>query len=212
MIIALCSDIAPTLDIKDLAEDLVSVRKQVLDAVAKAIKESTSIVDLDSRYGRLYALGELTYRLLVSRPSITAKQDESGTHIAKTMIEKNFVGIITAAAGEVDLNYPEIRGTLGSLLKALEHLSKMSIKWSKAEKGKPTKADDEDTDTESEESEMDFSEEEETPNLYLNSSLGRYVPVSGCADVRLGGGVDEDMEDEDEEDEEDDMVRLAMRS
>lgn len=178
MVIALCSDISATLDIKDLPEDLISVRKQVLDAIAKAIKESASIADLDSRYGRLQALGELTYRLLVARP-VAAKQDESGTHIAKTMIEKNFVGTLTAAAGEVDLNYPDVRGVLGSLLKALEYLSKMSIKWSKSDKRKIAQAEDEDT-SESEDSEMEYDEEEEAPDLYRNSALARWVSVRLC--------------------------------
>jgi E3 ubiquitin-protein ligase HUWE1 len=174
MVIALCSDIATTHDIKDLPEDLISVRKQVLDAISKAIKESGSIADLDARYGRLHALGELTYRLLVSRPAVAAKQDESGTHIAKTMIEKNFVGTLTTAAGEVDLNFPEVKGVLGSLLKALEYLSKMSIKWSKSDKRKVEQRNEEGTDTESEESGMDYDEEEEeAPDLYRNSALGR---------------------------------------
>jgi E3 ubiquitin-protein ligase HUWE1 len=42
--------------------------------------------------------------------------------MAKTMIEKNFVSTLTAAAGEVDLNYPNVRSVLGSILRALEHL------------------------------------------------------------------------------------------
>jgi E3 ubiquitin-protein ligase HUWE1 len=121
--VSLCSDITPTADMKDMSEDLISVRKTVLDALVRAIKDCTNLTDLDARYGRLCALAELVFRLLVSRVSVVQHTpDESGTHMAKTMIEKNFVSTLTAAAGEVDLNYPNVRSVLGSILRALEHL------------------------------------------------------------------------------------------
>jgi E3 ubiquitin-protein ligase HUWE1 len=123
LIVSLCSDITPTADMKDMSEDLISVRKTVLDALVRAIKDCTNLTDLDARYGRLCALAELVFRLLVSRVSVVQHTpDESGTHMAKTMIEKNFVSTLTAAAGEVDLNYPNVRSVLGSILRALEHL------------------------------------------------------------------------------------------
>jgi E3 ubiquitin-protein ligase HUWE1 len=123
LMVSLCSDITPTADMKDISEDLVSVRKTVLDALVRAIKDCTNLTDLDARYGRLCALAELVFRLLVSRVSVVQHTpDESGTHMAKTMIEKNFVSTLTAAAGEVDLNYPNVRSVLGSILRALEHL------------------------------------------------------------------------------------------
>lgn len=123
MVVALCSDVISTGDKKDVPEDIVSIRRTVLDAVAKAIRDTNAVLDNNTRYGRLWALGELVYRLLMARPHATPRQvNNTGLHMAKTMLEKNFVGILTNALGEIDLNYPDVRNVLVTLLRALEHL------------------------------------------------------------------------------------------
>ena len=48
--------------------------------------------------------------------------DEVPTHIAKVMLEKNFVATLTNVLSEVDLNYPNIRNVVSSVLRPLEHL------------------------------------------------------------------------------------------
>jgi len=190
MIVGLCCDVNPIFPRKDLAQELTSIRRMVLDAIAKSFKDTTQS-DLSVRYGRLWALGELTYRLLVSKPSvIPAQSDDSSLHMAKLMLEKNFVSLLTTAIGDVDLNYPDIRIVLVSQLRALEHLyvytpkcvvkltlfrSKVSIKWGKVEKssgdrkataGSPSLSSDSESDVEIAE------EDEHTPDLYRNSALG----------------------------------------
>ncbi|ODN73426.1 hypothetical protein L202_07951 [Cryptococcus amylolentus CBS 6039] len=205
MIVALCSDTTPALDKKDTSEDMVSIRKTVLDAISKAIRDTSLVVDVNVRYGRLWALGELIHRLLVARSNASARQiNSSGLHMAKTMLEKNYVGLLTNALGEIDLNYPDIRNVLVTLLRALDHLSKLSVKWGKANKDtkdsvdERSSEDDDDSDSSNAEtdSDVDMLDEDQAPDLYRNSALGM-----------LGGELGEDDEDDemDEEEDEDDM-------
>jgi E3 ubiquitin-protein ligase HUWE1 len=53
---------------------------------------------------------------------VTKDADSGNIQVARIMLEKNYVSLLTAAAGEVDLNYPGVKLVLGSLLKALEQL------------------------------------------------------------------------------------------
>jgi E3 ubiquitin-protein ligase HUWE1 len=205
LIVALCANITPTSDIKDLPEDLTIVRKAVLDGVAKAFKDTPSATpDPSARYGRLWALGELVFRLLTASPTVVpTAPDDSSLHLAKTMLEKNFVSLMTLAVSEIDLNYPDIRDVLVSLLRALEHLTKISIKWGKTDnkqKDKLEEVDEEDESISDEDSDITMSEEEadDAPDLYRNSALGI-----------LGGDIDidDDESDMDEDDlDEDELV------
>lgn len=206
LVVALCANVVGTTDLKDIPEDLAIVRKLVLDSVSKAFKDTySSTPDPNVRYGRLWALGELVYRLLTSRSSVVPRQgDESSLHIAKTMLEKSFVGLMTSSLSEVDLNYPDVRNVLVSLLKALEHLTKISIKWGKTENKKregsaEVESDDDDETTSEEASDIDMSDEEDTdgPDLYRNSALGI-----------LGGDIDIDDDGDDDDDEMDDEDEL----
>lgn len=124
VIVALCVDSSPTSDSKEISSDLVSVRKFVLEAVSRAIKEMPPAESTDARYGRLLALADLCNRLLTVRLNHSNRkpQDESTTHIAKIMLEKNFVSTLTSALSEVDLNFPNIRGLVTLILRPLENL------------------------------------------------------------------------------------------
>ncbi|OCF61440.1 hypothetical protein L486_01088 [Kwoniella mangroviensis CBS 10435] len=206
MVLALCSEATPATTVKDVTEDMVNIRRAILDAIAKVLRDPMPNNDLPTRYGRLWALGELVYRLLVSRPiGPTRQMNDATLHIAKTMLEKNFVGLLTNALGEIDLSYPDIRNVLISLLRTLDHLSKTSVKWGKVNKetkntpGDPAANDDSQTsesDDESGDSDVDMMEEDQSaPDLYRNSALGM-----------IGGEIGEDDEDDEEdEDDEDDM-------
>lgn len=122
LLVALCSDLTPTSDMKSVSEDLITIRRTVLDALIKVLKDSATL-EPNVRYGKLWAIGELVYRLLTAKPSITPHQhDDSALQIAKAMVEKNFVGLMTEATSNVDLNYPNIKVALLSLLRALDHL------------------------------------------------------------------------------------------
>lgn len=124
VIVALCVDSVPNHEVKELSADLVSVRKFVLEAVSRAIKDPPSSESTDARYGRLLALAELCYRLLTVRSHATHRKqvDDNLTHIAKVMLEKNFVATLTTALSEIDLNYPNIRRLVPAMLKPLEYL------------------------------------------------------------------------------------------
>lgn len=118
LLVALSAE--PGAELKEDAEHLTTVRKSLLEVVAKSIKDTPSL-DPNAYYGRLWALGELVQRLL-NPPSTDKSADHSNIQIARIMLEKSFVSLLTAAAGEVDLNYPGVKLVLGSLLKALDQL------------------------------------------------------------------------------------------
>ena len=124
VIVALCVDTASMHDVKDVPADLISVRKFVLEAISRALKDLPSSDDPQSRYSRLLALSDLCYRLLTVRFNVSGKKgpEDAPTHIAKVMLEKSFVATLTNVLSEVDLNYPNIRNVVSSVLRPLEHL------------------------------------------------------------------------------------------
>ena len=124
LIVALCVDTSASQPVKDVSPELIAVRKTVLEAVSRAIKDPSQTESLDARYGRLLALADLCYRLLTVRfnPGLRKPLEETPTHIAKIMLEKNFVSTLTNALAEVDLNYPNVRVVVAAILKPLELL------------------------------------------------------------------------------------------
>jgi E3 ubiquitin-protein ligase HUWE1 len=124
LVVALCVDTSFSQPIKDVSSELIIVRKAVLEAVSRAIKDPFQSESLDARYGRLLALADLCYRLLTVRfnPGLRKSHEETPTHIAKIMLEKNFVSTLTNALAEVDLNYPNVRVVVAAMLKPLELL------------------------------------------------------------------------------------------
>lgn len=125
-IVALCSD--PTSQantpLKDISPVVVHVRKTVMDVLSRAIKDaSSSNESLNSRYGRLWALAELCYRLLTAKSTVQARShDDSSLHIAKIMLEKGFVPLFTGVLGEIDLNYPQVRVLITAIMQPLDYL------------------------------------------------------------------------------------------
>ncbi|KAF7981836.1 hypothetical protein HWV62_31363 [Athelia sp. TMB] len=212
IVVALCVDTSAGSEVKDVSPELISVRKFVLEAVSRAIKDVFLSGSLDSRYGRLLALSDLCHRLLTVRFNavIRKSQDETPTHIAKVMLEKNFVATLTNALAEVDLNYPNVRSLVAGILRPLEHLTKIAIKMSRAsDKAKDSAGDkpesvgslasdeDDEIDEEDEDEEAEDQEREETPDLYRNSALG----MLEMEDVNYApeDEMDEDVEDDDED-------------
>jgi E3 ubiquitin-protein ligase HUWE1 len=125
-IVALCSD--PTSQantpLKDISAVVVNVRKTVMDVLARAIKDASgSTESLNARYGRLWALAELCYRLLTAKSTVQAKShDDSSLHIAKIMLEKGFVPLLTGVLGEIDLNYPQVKVLITAIMQPLDYL------------------------------------------------------------------------------------------
>jgi E3 ubiquitin-protein ligase HUWE1 len=124
VIVALCVDSSSAHEPKDISADLISVRKFVLEAISRSIKDLSLSENVDRRYGRLLALADLCHRLLTVRINTTSRKqaDDTPTHMAKVMLEKNFVSTLTNALVEVDLNFPNVRGLVASILRPIEHL------------------------------------------------------------------------------------------
>ncbi|KAJ3575128.1 hypothetical protein NP233_g1305 [Leucocoprinus birnbaumii] len=210
MIVSLCVDsTASAHESKDISADLVTVRKFVLETLSRNLKDVSAVDNLQVRYGRLLAFADLCHRLLTVRfnnPNTPGRkqQDEIPTHIAKVMLEKNFVSTLTSALSEVDLNYPHVRTLIDYILRPLQYLTKIAIKMSRGNKAKETaevKRDESESSSLSSEGDdvSNMSEDdtrEETPDLYRNSALGMY---GGEMDDGQYSGSDEMDEDDDEE-------------
>ncbi|KAG6372317.1 hypothetical protein JVT61DRAFT_7757 [Boletus reticuloceps] len=211
VLVALCVDCSPGAEAKEVPADLVSIRKFALDVISRAIKETLPSESMDARYGRLLALTDLCYRLLTVRFSNNGSRklpEESTTQIAKIMLEKNFVAILTNALGEVDLNFPNIRNLVASVLRPLENLTRIAIKMSraseKAKDGSEGKAQSVGSISEDEEEEdigVEDAAREETPDLYRHSALGMWEmeDVNYAQDDEMDEGDEDEGEDVDME-------------
>ncbi|KAJ7188201.1 hypothetical protein C8R46DRAFT_1341056 [Mycena filopes] len=207
LLVALCVDTSSTHELKEVSAELVSVRKFVLEAISRAIKDLSATESVESRYGRLLALADLCHRLLTVRFNTSSRKhpDDTPTHIAKVMLEKNFVATLTTALSEVDLNYPNVRGLVASILRPLEYLTKIAIKMSRTSNRNKDTAEGQKSETASSSSEDDDDEEmqdtgrEETPDLYRNSALGMYGGEMEDVHFTAEDEMGEDEEDEDED-------------
>ena len=124
VVVALCSDPSVAPNIKDIPAEVIAARKLVLDVIAKSIRDALPGESLESRYSRLSALAELTFRLLSrsNAPSGPRPTGDAHLHIPKVMLEKNFVALLTSTLGEIDLNFPNVRSLVTTLLRPLELL------------------------------------------------------------------------------------------
>ncbi|KAI8145482.1 hypothetical protein BJV82DRAFT_39092 [Fennellomyces sp. T-0311] len=211
VLVAMCYDAGPESENDSGAkDDLVQVRKFVFDGIIRSLKETVaSSGPLATKYGKFLALADLCHRILNARPNTGASgsqraKEDTVTNIAKIMLDKNFVGALTAAISDVDINYPHSKTVLNSMLRPLEQLTKMAIKISdeaKEDEGKKRE-------------EMSYvpantgaEGEEEPPDLYRNSALGMFDgSVMEEDEMDEFGSEEEDEEtfDEDEFDEETD--------
>ncbi|GAN06879.1 conserved hypothetical protein [Mucor ambiguus] len=187
--------------------ELIQVRKYVLEAVVRALKEAVASSDTASvKYSKYLALADLCHRILNARPNVgssiprslggnggqtNANNSKEDTALSNTkiMLDKNFVAILTSAISDVDINYPHAKTILNSMLRPLEQLTKLAIKTD----------DDSDNDDEDQDK-MDTAEEgmhvpstpaaegEEAPDLYRNSALGMFDAGSVIDDDEYNSG------------------------
>ncbi|KAG1732222.1 uncharacterized protein EDB91DRAFT_677858 [Suillus paluster] len=208
VLVALCVDSSAGVESKDVSADLISVRKFTLEAISRAIKEYTLQDNLDARYGRLLALADLCNRLLTVRFNNGSRksQDESTTHTAKIMLEKNFVSILTSALAEVDLNYPNVRGLVASILRPMDNLTRIAIKMSRTSEktkdggdGKVSQSVVSEDEDEDENIDVDDDDREETPDLYRTSALGMFggemEDINYAQEDEMAEGDDDDDDD-----------------
>ncbi|EJD02952.1 uncharacterized protein FOMMEDRAFT_107991 [Fomitiporia mediterranea MF3/22] len=214
VIVALCVDSSASHETQENAPDVTSIRKLVLESISRSFKDILATEPMDVRYGRILAMADLCHRLLSVRfgTGSTRSTEETPMHLAKIMLEKNFVSTLTTVLAEVDLNYPNMRSLVAAILRPLEYLTKVAIKMGRSDKNKEDSdkksltqssepSDDSDDSGEDDDDVMETEEREETPDLYRNSSLGMYA---GEMEEHYDEG-DEDEMDEDEDEEEDDV-------
>ncbi|WVR09546.1 hypothetical protein IAU60_006615 [Kwoniella sp. DSM 27419] len=194
LILALCADIVPSAA-KGATDDLIATRKVVIDAIAKSLRDTNLLADLPSRFGRLWAIGELVHRLLKDQPGASRQAGEYSLQMAKIMLEKNFVSLLTNALGELDLNYPDVRNVLVNLLRALDHLIG----------GELGDEDEEDMDEEDEDDDMDDEGGTETEDDDESMGSGLEPDNWDAEDEDDGTLMSETQDLEDEEEEEEDM-------
>ncbi|KAH8926761.1 hypothetical protein BT69DRAFT_1317383 [Atractiella rhizophila] len=198
---------------KEAGFDISQVRKNVLDMIIKAFKDASSSTEgQERRYARLAALGDLCHRILTVAPYAATKKppESSSLPVAKLMLEKNFVSVLTNALSDVDLNFPSIHIMTTFLLKPIEFLTRVVTKVGRSVDRKlqlPLTDDFSDgSESVSEEDEDSIEDEEETPDLYRNSALGMHegeLDDTAQADAYMdedGFDEDEDMMDAEEDD------------
>ncbi|GAA6031536.1 hypothetical protein JCM8097_006506 [Rhodosporidiobolus ruineniae] len=222
VIVGLCYDATAaslgTAADKDSVQDVATVRKAVLDAVARAYRDGmTSSEPTETRYSRLSALSDLCHRLLTARPfpHVGKPHSETAMQLAKLMLEKNFAVILTNALAEVDLNFPHVNTLINAILRPLENLTKVVTKLGRA-KGStgPARKGFDDDDFSTDDTSMDEAaaeldaldsdnEEEQDPaaDLYRNSALGMYE-----GELETGHGEEYMSEDEEGFDDDDDRM------
>ena len=101
-----------------------SVRKFVLEATNRALKDLPSSDSPETHYSRLLALSNLCHSLLTVRFNVNGKQvgEEIPTHSARVMLETHFLATLTNVLSEVDLNYLNTCNIVSSVLRPLKHL------------------------------------------------------------------------------------------
>ena len=220
VITAICSETSGKLvEGSTEASNYATVRRGVLDAIAKAIKEVLASSEPTSqRYARLGALSDLCYRLLAPPSSANQQRrsrfsEDMYEQMAHLMVEKNFASLFTSALAEADLNFPAVKSLINKIMRPLQMLSKAVKRVGSkaeikqlgaveadlsAESGIEDNADamsDPSAPSEADDA-MEGGRQEEnggSPDLYRSSALGMY-------EGELEGANAEDSEAYDDED------------
>jgi E3 ubiquitin-protein ligase HUWE1 len=163
--------------------DLVFVRKFVLEHILKAYKETNSLNEpLDAKYARLLCLTDLLHRMLTTRtvsPNQTHPDPQRSPLflLARLMYEKNFIAALTASIADIDLNFPNAKRAVKYILKPLRILTSTALDLTEDStvSTTPGQTDEDEISTASTVSDLD-DEREETPDLFRNSTLGMLEP------------------------------------
>ncbi|GAA5813130.1 hypothetical protein MFLAVUS_006599 [Mucor flavus] len=202
--------------------ELIQVRKYVLESVIRSLKEAVASTETASiKYSKYIALADLCHRILNARSSVShatpmygnghsqqpnnsAKEDAAISN-SKIMLDKNFVAVLTSAISDIDINYPHSKTILNAMLRPLEQLTKLAIKTDDT-----TDTDKEDQDQDK----MDLTEDSlhglnnpdgdnEAPDLYRNSALGMFDAGSVIDEDEYNSGEYSDMFGSSADEEED---------
>lgn len=180
-------------------QDLLFVRKFVLEHALKAFKDASSSDEaLDMKYSRLLGIADIFSRMVSQRANgeiLTSNADLTPNlkQMAKIMYEKNFITILTTAISDIDLNFPNAKRVVKYILKPLKWLCYVAMDLSTHydDSSAPDSADESEISTASDDDLVENAREE-TPDLFRNSTLGLFEPHDDY----------ESDEEEDEDDEE----------
>jgi E3 ubiquitin-protein ligase HUWE1 len=182
--------------------NLTFVRKFVLEHALRAFKEaSVSTEPLDQKYSRLLGLSELFNRMLSSKAdrATASYAYTSYRHIGKLMFEKGFVGAMTSAIADLDLNFPNSKRAVKYILGPLKQLTDLGIALSQSSDFSSSTTgttDEEEISSATSVSDDEDDEREQTPDLYRNSTLGMF---------ESSAGHDEDSETDSDDEDDDEM-------
>ncbi|KAF9173026.1 hypothetical protein BGX20_004283 [Mortierella sp. AD010] len=196
VLVALCSNNDE--EEEKSSNELVQVRRFVVDGLTRAFKDAIASTEpIEARYGRFLSLSELSYKILTATPTPGLMQkanDDMSINIVKVMLEKNFIMTLTNVVADIDLNYPHAKVLVNAVLKPLEHLTKLSLKMSRATDSGAPKPRRRSTPLSGQGSGAGSGDE--APDLYRNSSLGMFdgTNIESEEDNESGDSVsDEDM-------------------
>lgn len=206
---------------------LVTVRKFVLEGIARSLKEVLATTGpAQLRYSRYTSLAELCRKLLTIAQSPYSPHsyplDGFGTaEMAKLMFEKGFIGLLTSVVADIELDFPEVRIVINDILAALKDLTtyvNRLASTTSVELGN-TSGDVDEISTASSvsEEEEEMQDRDETPDVFRNSALGILQGVveddgrnrhHHLHHLGLHEYQDEEMDydEEDEDDEDDDIL------
>ncbi|KAI8602492.1 hypothetical protein EDD21DRAFT_320345 [Dissophora ornata] len=206
VLVAVCSSNDEEEEKKPFNE-LVQVRRFVIDGIIRSFKDAITSTDpVEIKYGKFLSLSELSYKILgsSSSPGASTKASEDiSINIVKVMLEKNFIMTLTNVLADIDLNYPHAKILVNAVLKPLEHLTKLSLKMSRATEPGASKVLRQSTPLSGAGSGAGSGDDADTPDLYRNSSLGMFgANLDSEEDNESGDSAEEDDMFEGEEYEE----------
>ncbi|KAF9997246.1 hypothetical protein BGZ79_009053 [Entomortierella chlamydospora] len=178
VLVAMCSNSNDEEEKKPFSS-LVQVRRFIIDGIIRSFKEAIASSDpVEVKYGKFLSLSELSYKIFGSSSSAAAAgtkaSEDMSVNIVKVMLEKNFIMTLTNVLADIDLNYPHARVLVNAVLKPLEHLTKISLKMSRAAEPGATKIHRQATPLSRTGSGAGSGDDADTPDLYRNSSLGMF--------------------------------------
>ncbi|KAH9820843.1 hypothetical protein DFH28DRAFT_1121207 [Melampsora americana] len=216
VLVALCHE--PNA-MKEPAGGVTTARAFVINGLGRAFQDAIiSDEPVDTRYGRLYALSDLAYRLLTAAPFAqrpSATPSDAPIQIAKIMLEKNFAALLSNALADVDLNFPSVQRLLNSILRPLEHLTKAVTKIGRSttdrkavegSAGATSTVEVESVTSDSSDGDEEMVGDDDAPDLYRNSALGLYEGELEPGNRENTPTTSEDGEHFDDEDEDMDDI------
>lgn len=201
------SESKPPKFIYDEDQDLLFVRKFILDTVLRAYEKApVSDEPFETRYARMQCLAELMHQMIGERDSNGAgpgarnsdkAQFRSQTQLRRLMFEKGYLDKLTSSIADINLNYPGVKRAIKYILRVLRILTDTAKELSHTNllpSDRQGQVEHSDEEFESSSSLSDLEDDrEDTPDLYRNSALGMLEPRD----------EDDESDEEDEDDDED---------